>query len=189
VQAGAQVARVDPPHAHGGLLGGQHGAQLLERGLRRAVAAPALVRLDGGVGGDVRDGAAVLGQHRQAQLEQGERGDEVDLEGAAERVEREVPQPGQRRGAERAGVVHEQLQPADLPGRLDEGVAVVGVCDVARDGDGRRAERGGRGGEGVGVAPVDDDVPAVLDEGGGEGEAEALRPAGDDRGGCHGRGR
>ena len=54
----AHVAGIEPVDPHVGLLGGEHVATLLERRLRRAVAAPALVALDGGVGRDVDDRAA-----------------------------------------------------------------------------------------------------------------------------------
>ena len=54
----AHVAGIDRVHAQLGVLGRQHRAQLLERRLARAVPAPALVGLDGGVGGDVEDARA-----------------------------------------------------------------------------------------------------------------------------------
>ena len=58
VHAGAHVAGVDGVDAQLRVLGGEHRAELLERGLGGAVAAPAGVRLDPGVGGDVEDAAA-----------------------------------------------------------------------------------------------------------------------------------
>ena len=49
------VSGVDCVDTQLGVLGSEDRRQLLEGGLRRAVAAPALVRLDGGVRGDVDD--------------------------------------------------------------------------------------------------------------------------------------
>ena len=54
----AHVARVDGVDAQLRMLGGEDRGQLLERRLRGAVAAPALVGLDRRVGGDVDDRAA-----------------------------------------------------------------------------------------------------------------------------------
>ena len=50
----AHVTGVDRVHAQRRLLGGQHRGELVQGGLRRAVAAPALVRLDRGVRRDVQ---------------------------------------------------------------------------------------------------------------------------------------
>ena len=62
------ACRRDRPtqHAQLGLLGGEHRRQVLERGLRRAVAAPALVGLDRGVGRDVHDRARATRPARAA---------------------------------------------------------------------------------------------------------------------------
>ena len=65
VHLGAHVAGIDDEHAHVGMLGREHGRQLLERGLRRAVAAPPFVRLDRGVGRDVHDRAVRRDERRQ----------------------------------------------------------------------------------------------------------------------------
>ena len=73
----AHVAGVDGVDAQVGMLGGEDGAELLERRLRRAVAAPALVGLNGGVGGDVED-ARARAQTRQCELHERERGEHVD---------------------------------------------------------------------------------------------------------------
>ena len=77
---------------HVGFLGGEHVRQLLERRLRRPVAAPSGVALDGGVGGDVDHGAAVCAQQRQRRLQQCQWGDDVDREHVLELVERVVGQ-------------------------------------------------------------------------------------------------
>ena len=53
VHVGPHVAGVDRPHPDARVLGGQHCAHLVERRLRRAVAAPTLVVLDGRVRGHV----------------------------------------------------------------------------------------------------------------------------------------
>ena len=55
---GPHVTGVDGPHRQRGLLHGQHRAQVVERRLGQAVAAPAFVRLDRRVGGDVDHGGA-----------------------------------------------------------------------------------------------------------------------------------
>ena len=61
----SHVAGVDRVDAEAGLLGAEHGGELRECGLRRAVAAPGLVRLDGRVGGEVDDPRAG-GEMREA---------------------------------------------------------------------------------------------------------------------------
>ena len=93
VHPGAQVARVHPPHPHVRLLRGQHPAGLLERGLRRAVPAPARVRLDRRVGGDVDDRAAAGTQRRQRELDQRR---------AARRRSPRTPRAARRAGSRRA---------------------------------------------------------------------------------------
>ena len=62
-----------------GMLGGEDRRELLERGLRRAVPAPALVGLDRGVGRDVHDRAAARREQAEQRLDQRERRDDVDL--------------------------------------------------------------------------------------------------------------
>ena len=66
VHLGAHVAGIDDEHAHVGMLGREHRRQLLERGLRRSVAAPSFVGLDRGVGRDVDDRAVRRGERRAA---------------------------------------------------------------------------------------------------------------------------
>ena len=58
VHLGAHVAGVDGQHPQLGVLGGEHPADVVERGLGGAVAAPALVGLDRRVGRDVDDDGA-----------------------------------------------------------------------------------------------------------------------------------
>ena len=58
MHVGGHVAGVDGVDAQLGVLDGEDGGELVEGGLARAVAAPARVGLDGGVGADVDDRAA-----------------------------------------------------------------------------------------------------------------------------------
>ena len=177
VHVGAQVAGIDPPDPDGDLLGRQHVAGLLERGLGRSVAAPAGVRLDRGVGGDAEHGAAALAQRRQQQLGQGERGDHVDLEGGAQLVEREVGDRGQRAGAQCPGVVDQQVRAAQGVGRAAQVGAVGWVGDIAgkRGDDG--ASRAGRPWpvQRRPVPRVDDEPVPVVGQGTGQ---RAAQPAG-----------
>ena len=163
----AGVDRVDP---EAGLLGGEHACELLERRLRGAVAAPAFVGLDGGVGGDVDDAAAAASEQRERELREPQRREDVHYVDPLELVERIVRQLRLRARAEDARVVHEQVEAA---GRLrcgDERAAVPVVGDVARHDDG--AEVGGRALEVVGAACVEHERPAIGGEGAGESEAE-----------------
>ena len=181
VHARVHVAGVDGVDAQVGALGGEHVGELLERRLRRAVAAPALVALDRGVGGDVDDPPAG-GHARQRELDERERRDRVDGEDVLERRERVVGERGQRRRAERARVVDEQVE--RLARGFDEPRAVLGVGDVAGDRDDVRGGGELRAGrfELVRAAGVEDEPPAALGERAGELEAETSRGAGDD--GC-----
>src|SRR5919199_5401797 len=54
------VTRVGPVHAQIRILGGENAGELLEGGLARAVASPALVGLDGGVARHVNDPRPLL---------------------------------------------------------------------------------------------------------------------------------
>ena len=164
------------------MLGGEDPRQLLERGLRRAVAAPALVGLDGGVGGDVEDHRALV-HARERELGERERGDHVDGVDALELGERVGVQGRLRARAEEAGVVDEEVDP--VAGGGDERLAVARVGDVAGQRVDGRALRQLRAGalEGVGAAGVDHEPVAAGGELAGEGEAEAARGAGDDRDG------
>ena len=91
--------------------------------------------------------------------------DDVDAQRALEDVERQVGERRQRRRAERAGVVDEQVDP--LAGQPQQPAAVPGVGDVAGDrqhlGAVLRQQRARRL-ELVLVAGVDDEAPAALGE-------------------------
>ena len=67
VHVGAHVAGVHGIDAKVGLLGGEDGAELVEGGLGRPVAAPARVGLDGRVGADVQHDPAGRAQPRRQQ--------------------------------------------------------------------------------------------------------------------------
>ena len=79
VHLGAHVARIDDQHAQLRMLGREHRRDLLERGLRRSVAAPRFVGLDRRVGGDVHDRAMRGDERGQQLLRQRERRDDVDF--------------------------------------------------------------------------------------------------------------
>src|SRR5581483_6461347 len=80
------------------------------------------------------------------------------------------------------GVVDEEVDPA--AGGLHERHAVLGVRDVAAHR--RHPGQPARGASELGtVARVDDNVPAPLGQAAGQGEAEAARGTGDDRGRAH----
>src|SRR6185437_6826616 len=106
-----------------------------ERGLRRAVAAPARVSLDGRVRADVDNRAARFGERFCQELDQRERRDHVGLEYRPQVTEWVVGKLRQRADAERARVVDEQVESSTLAaargGRLGELASVVGVGDVA----------------------------------------------------------
>ena len=93
--------------------------------LAARVGAPALVGLDGRVGGDGDDGGAGA-QVGEERLHDPELGDEVRLERRAEVVEPEVGERRERRRAERAGVEHDEVEPAEGPGGGGE-VGAVGA--------------------------------------------------------------
>ncbi len=116
--ADASAVRMSPGsngvHAHAGLLGAEDRAQLVERGLARPVAAPARVRLDCRVGADVDDHAACA--HRSAgstaESAPAARARWSRTPGAARRAGSR-PRARQRARPERAGVVDEQVEPAE----------------------------------------------------------------------------
>ena len=82
----AHVPGIDRVGAEGRILDPEHRREVSERGLRGAVAAPALVRLDGGVGADVDDPRS-LPEARQRELDEGERRDHVHLVHVPQRLE------------------------------------------------------------------------------------------------------
>ena len=184
VHPGPHVARVDPVHAHPVLLGRQHPAELLQRRLGGAVAAPALVALDRRVGGHVDDRAPLGPQVGEGGLDDPQRGHHV---GGQHALEVAGPQPGDMgEGArpQRAGVVDHQLEPAEAGGGGDQRGGVDGVGDVAGQGDdaaGAGGIDGGPGlGQGPGVAGVHDQVPAVGRQPLGERPAEPPAGPGDE---------
>ena len=155
VHVGAQVAGIGPPDPQRRLLGGQHVRGLLQGGLGRAVAAPARVGLHRRVRGDVQHRAAAGAQQRQHQLGQRDRRDHVHLERGAQLVRRVVGQRGQRAGAQRAGVVDEQVEPARGARRGEQGGPVRRVGDVAGNrGDGAGTAWPLRGGPAARSAPA-----------------------------------
>ena len=176
VHVGAEVAGVDAEHGHVGLLLGQHPGEVLEGGLRRAVAAPALVRLGGGVRGDGDHRAVRAAQSRERSLHQPQRADDVGVEQGGQVVGGEGGDVGERAGSEVPGVEDDELGAAEPLGLGDELVDVGGVALVAGEGDeplGAPAgvlgdERGCGGGERAGVAGVGDDGPAVVEQAGDE---------------------
>ena len=133
VHARVHVAGVDGVDAQVVVLDREHGGEVVERGLGRAVAAPALVRLLGRVGAEVDDARAV----RERELDERERREHVDGEDLLERVERVVRERRLRARPEDRRVVDQQLQVVARGG--DQGRAVLGVGDVAGDGDRRRS--------------------------------------------------
>ena len=98
---------------------------------------------------------ASVGEARQRELDERERSEHVHLVDLAQRVEVVVAEQRQRRRAEHAGVVDEEVDRA--AGGLDEAAPVVGVGDVARDRD-HAVEIADRAFERVPVARVDDEA-------------------------------
>ena len=180
MHVGGHVAGVDRVAPQLGVLDAEDGGQLVERGLAGAVAAPALVGLDGRVGGDVDDPPARARERRQEGRGERERRDDVHGEDPLEVVGPQAGQRRQRAGAELAGVVDQQVEaPADGRG---EGRPVGRVGDVAADGGDQcgPGQRGDGGGQPVAVPAVDDQPPAALVQGARQGPAEAPGGAGDD---------
>jgi hypothetical protein len=185
VQRRVHVAGVEGVDGELRALGAEHVRELLERGLRRAISAPALVGLDRGVGGDVDDPRAV-GHGRERKLDQAQRCERVDLQDVLQDVERIGVERRLRARPEDARVVDEGVD--SVAGGGDEGAAVALVGHVAdqRGHVGVRGQLAAGCFERVGAASVDDQAPATGGEGAGERQTEAARGAGDDRGGCHG---
>ncbi len=168
VHGGPHVARVDGPDGQRGELDRQHGAEMLQRGLARAVPAPALVGLDGGVRRDVQyAGVGRVEQQGERLLDEAQWCHDVDFEGDAQIAERVVGQGRQRRGTERPCVVDHEVEATEVEGGGDQVLAVLDVGDVARQGDHPHVRRGlgadpvGRGVERRPVAPVHDEPPPL----------------------------
>ena len=106
------------------------------------------------------------------------RGAGVDRERGQQLLGGQGGQRSHRQWAQRAGVVHEQVEtglPLDL---FHERVLVAGVGDVAEDADHPRPAN--RPPQRFGATAVDDDGPAAVGERVGEGAAEAGGPSGDE---------
>ncbi len=125
----------------GGLLGGQDRGGVVERGLRRPVAAPAVVGLDGGVGGEVEDPPVLAAQLREQVAHQRHRCDDVDGQDLGVRRGVEVDEAGERAGAQGAGVVDQHVGTAQLARHLGERRAVPLVGDVPGEDGVRSAAR------------------------------------------------
>ncbi len=180
------VAGVDGPHAQCRLLGGEHGAHVVEGGLGEPVASPPLVGLDRCVRSDVEHGRARrVAQGGEGLLHQGEGCHHVDLHGPSQFFERVGAEPRERGGAQRAGVVHDEVDTTEGERRVHERPPVRGVGDVAGHGFERgalgqaRPDGGGRLAQRRAVAAVDDEAPAP----GGEllGQCAPQAPGGS----CH----
>ncbi len=103
-------------------------------------------------------------EQRQRELRERERTDDVRLVHVAQHVERVVGQVRLRARAEGAGVVHQQVEPADLLGGPHHFAPVAGVAHIAGNGEDPRPQPGqlGPGGlEGVRPPGVDHQRPSV----------------------------
>jgi hypothetical protein len=139
----------------------------------------ARVGLDRGVRADVHDRAAGRGQQRERELDQAQLGQHVHPEDDLQVVQRVTGQGRQRARPERAGVVHQQVQGAETGCGLGQFPSVSRVGEIADEGGGARAERGGGGPKG-GLAPsVDDQVPVPFGQRRGQGQTEPGRAASD----------
>jgi hypothetical protein len=187
VHAGVHVAGVDGVDPQGRLLGAEYGGDLIERGLGGAVAAPTLVGLDRGVGGDEHQpgAGAEMGEEHLGEPQGREDVDGVDLPQLLQRV---VGQRGLGAGPEQAGVVDGDVEATGGGRRLGQGEAVFLAGHVAGPGDdgGELAQLGRHGLEGGRVTAVDDEVPPVGGQAAGQGEAQAPGGARDE--GARGRG-
>ena len=177
----AWVERVDPDRR---LLSSEHLADLFERRLGGAVAAPTFIWLEGRIGGDVHDGAARHDDERQRSLDEPEWTEHVHPVDLGEHVEGICTQRRLRRGSEDTGVVDQQVEAAQIAYRGHEIGSMRGVCDVARD-SADVDRRGGRpylvgGGLQVEVAAgVEHEVPSPCGHVGSEGSTEPTRCSGD----------
>jgi hypothetical protein len=154
---------------------------VVQRRLCSAVGTPALVGLDGGVGGDADQAAGTAAQQGQRGLGERQRGERVHGQHRLDVVERLRGEGRQRGGAERARVVDQQVESAGGLHGLDQTGSVTGVPHIARHGgdDVRSWQPVDGEGQPHRVAPVEHDPPSPFDEGGHEGEAEAPAAAGD----------
>ena len=170
-------------------LVGEREREEVERGLAGAVAAPAGIAADGRVARDVDDQAATLLEQRQRLLGKRQRRHDVDREKALERGDRKFGERRQRARAEVGGVVDEEIEAAEIPGRGDQPAAEIGIGDVAGERhDAAAIVRGGAAGGGklVGAASGEHEVVVLGGEERGKGGAEAAAAAGDQSDAVHG---
>src|SRR5215213_5122134 len=130
VHAGAHVAWVYAVDAQVRVLGREDVGELLERGLTRAVAAPAFVRLDRGVASHVDD-ARILLQFVPEYLDEREGRERIRPVNLLEHVERVVEQGRLGARAEDARVVDERVKAANLAHRVRQRRPVLRVGDVS----------------------------------------------------------
>ena len=152
------------------MLGAEHRRDLGESGLRRAVPTPRLVRLDARVGDEIDD-PRVRREPRQGELDERERREHVRLVHVPQLLEWVPRQERERARAEQAGVVDEEVD--WLAGCLHEPEPVVGIGDVARNGD-HAGEAGDRMLERLRSPRVDGELPAALGKSAREREPEAA---------------
>jgi hypothetical protein len=182
VHVGGHVTGIDGVDAQVRMLGGEDGGELVQRRLARAVTAPALVGLHSGVGADA-DHAGARCERRQHRLEQRQRGDGVDGQDPGELLGAEIGQAGERARAQVARVVDQEVQARAHS--FGQRGPVRGVGDVAGNGDDQFGVRegGGRRGQPVAVAGVDDEPPAAAVQRGRQCPSESSGGAGDECGG------
>jgi hypothetical protein len=119
----------------------------------------------------------------QCVLDQGHGCHHVDLEHSSQFIDRVLLERRQRGRTQGARVVNEEVQRAQLLGRRDQRGAMLGVGHVADENanlgpDG--AERTSRLLKVLRVSGVDDQIPAVTSEVGGERPPESFGGSGDD---------
>src|SRR5205823_12992671 len=97
---------------------------------------------DGGITGDVHHQAAGAEEERERILDEGQRGDRIDLEDPPKSLRGCLLQRGQGRVAQVRGVVHEEVQPTCAQGGRDQPPTVCLLPYISRDRDDVRS-RGG----------------------------------------------
>ena len=182
VHRGAHVPRIHGIHVQIWILHRQGAVQMVQRRLGGTVSTPAWIVLDGCVGGDPEHRPAGRTQSGQQCDGQRQRRLHVDRQDPGELRRRQVHQGGKRRRAERAGVVHQQIQVA-ARGDLGHQVGAVRVVgDVT--GDHNDAGPGCKAGpsrlERTLAASIEDQVPAVVSQRPGQFVAEPEGRPGDE---------
>ena len=179
MHVGAHVARIDRPDPQLGFLDSEDPGELVLGSLGRAVATPARVAFDGGVGADQHHAAPVIRGSEQGQdfLDQTQAGHRVDLEEVAQSGQGEIGQRRQRARTEHTGVADQQVEASQRMRRAGERSAMLRIGDVAWNCQYMAAGRDQLPEATVGllqedrVAAVDDQRPAPA------GQALAERPA------------